>query len=54
MIEREKAEHYVVVCEGRAVWCDELIDVRDQVVVREHDAFGKAGGAAGVGKSGDR
>ena len=32
---------------------DELIDVRDQIVVREHDALGQSGGAAGVGKSGE-
>ena len=28
-----------------------LVNVRDQIVVREHDSFGQACGAAGVGKS---
>ena len=31
-----------------------LVDVCDQIEVREHYPLGKAGGATGVGKSGER
>ena len=37
----------------RGIRAEDLIDIRDQVVVREHDALGQSGGAAGVGKRGD-
>src|ERR1035438_9434498 len=53
MVERQKTEHGVVGGERRAVLAEQLVDVRDQVVVREHDALGQSRGAAGVGESGD-
>ena len=53
VVERQEAEHDVVGREKRGVRAEDLIDIRDQVVVREHDALGQSGGAAGVGKGGD-
>ena len=38
---------------GEAFGAENLIDIGDKIVMREHDALGQAGGAAGVGKSGD-
>ena len=53
MIERQEAEHHVGVGKHGRVGTDELINVRHQIVVREHHALGQSGGAAGVGKRGD-
>ena len=38
---------------GRRCGANQLVNVRNQVVVREHDSLGKASCAAGVGKSGE-
>ena len=53
VVERQEAEHDVVRREHRGIRAENLINIRDQVVVREHDALGQSGGAAGVGKRGD-
>jgi len=52
MVERQEAEHDVVGRERRGVGADGLINVGDEIVVREHDAFGESGGAAGVRERG--
>src|ERR1700733_1671253 len=53
MVERQEAEHDGIGREGRGIWPQDLIDVCDQVIVREHDALGQSRGPAGVGKSSD-
>src|SRR5229473_718264 len=53
VVKGEEAEHDIIGCEHRRIRTEDLIDIRDQVVVREHHAFRQSGGAAGVGKGGD-
>ena len=53
VVERQEAEYDVIGSERRSIRADGLIYIRDQVVVREHDALGHSSGAAGVGKCGN-
>src|SRR5262249_55838723 len=53
VVEREEAKHRVGRREMRGVGGGELVDVSDQIVVREHYALRKTGGSAGVGKGRD-
>ena len=53
VVEGQEAEHDVRGRERRGIRAQNLINIRNQVVVREHDALGQSGGAAGVGKGGN-
>ena len=54
VIEREKAKNHIIRSQGRTVRRDELKNIRDQIEMREHHALRKSGGAAGIGKCGQR
>ena len=47
VIKRQKAKYVVVSGKHHRIRSQKLIHIRDQIVVRKHDAFGEAGGAAG-------
>ena len=53
VIQRQEAEHDIIGQERRGIWTEDLIDIRNQIVVRQHDALGQSGSAAGVGKGCD-
>ncbi len=55
VVERQKAEENIVLAYGAHLsGRQRLVHVGDQVVVRQHDPFRQAGGAAGEGKGGQR
>jgi len=52
VVERQAAQDVVGVIEGGRVRAKKLVDVGDEIVMREHNALGQSGGAAGIGKCG--
>ena len=53
VVKREATENGVGGVERGAAGTEKLIDVGDEIEVRQHDSLGQSGGAAGVGKRGE-